>query len=120
MSTENNATVNINQNPVVSRMVSNVTTQLESSKGKAENTSAAFTEETKTASSTLLGFTFNSILSALTIFRDVGLGIFIAFFSMIKEVFNDNATLVIVAGVILTIIIGSILLAIWSTIRAGR
>lgn len=119
MSSYNEAEVNIADEPLVSKMVGNISGELNASEGKTKGQWDAFVSETGQAPSTTLGFVFSSILSALTIFRHMGTGILLAFFGLLKEVFNSPVVLVAV-GTIMAIIIGLIVLTVWSVVRAGR
>ena len=66
---------------------------------------------------TSLGFAFNSILGAAKTFMGSVIIMFQYIFIFAKEVFMINP---IITGTITAIIIGLLVLAFWSTIRAGR
>ena len=115
--TQNNADININQNPFLNRFVTNVSNELNSSADNAEAQRQAYATETSNPILTSLGFAFTSILNAGNTFISSVVNIFGALFFFIGSFFSINP---IVTGTILAIIIGTILLAVWSLIRAGR
>jgi len=118
LSAENNTNVSVSQNPLISQMVGNVSDTLDEANTNTESQRTAFGQETtENPQISTLGFIFSSILSALVLFGDMGIGIFYSIFQLGGELFGISY---IITGTIMALIVGLIVLAIWSVVRAGR
>lgn len=116
-SQQNDAPVNINQNPIVNRMFGNISVELNKSTANADAARQGLIEEEKNPIITTLGFVFNSILSAGNTFMAMGIGMFTYIFQFTQEILGVPA---IVIGTFMAILIGVLVLGIWSLVRAGR
>jgi len=116
-SKNNNANVSIDQNPILNKMFGNVSNELNHSNTDADNARKALQEEEKHPILTTLGFAFNSILSAGNTFMTVGVNMFGYMFTFAQDTFSLSP---IITGTLMAIIIGILILAIWSLIRSGR
>lgn len=116
-SSQNDAQVNINQNLAIERLIGNVSTELNQSSSRANETMQGLVEEEKSPIITTIGFAFTSILSALNVFGSMGINTLTYLFTFAQEFFLINP---IVTGTIMAILLGVLVLAIWSVIRAGR
>lgn len=117
LSSENNAQVNLNQNPVVNKMFGNISSELNKSSANADIARAGLIEEEKNPIITTLGFVFKSILAAGNTFMSMGISMITYIFTFVQETLNISP---IITGTLLAILIGLLVLAIWSVIRAGR
>lgn len=115
LSTQNNATVNINQNDFVSNVYVNVNTSLANSEEIANATKKDFEKEKGVAG--ILGFALESILNAAKTFISSTVNLFGYMFTFSQEIFKLEP---MIMGTILAIVIGLLVLAGWSLIRAGR
>ncbi len=115
--TDNNLQTNVNQNPYVNKIIKNVTYDLNKSQIETDAKRKALIDEESHPISTALGFAFTSVLSALNTFTDMGLNFIFYSFDFAGEIFNINP---IFFTAIMGILIGIIVLAIWSVVRAGR
>jgi hypothetical protein len=116
-STLNEAPVNINQNPTMNKMFGNISVELNQSSANADSAREGLIQEEKNPIISTLGFVFTSILAATNTFTSMGLNVFAAIFTFMGETFGVSP---IILGTITAIIIGIIVLGIWSLIRAGR
>lgn len=118
LSSENNAEVNLNQSPALSKMATNINNELETNaSNNANSANKGFTQETNDPTSVNLGFVFRSILSAGTSFISSGINMITYIFEFANETLQIPK---LITGTILAIITGLMILAIWSVVRAGR
>ena len=116
-SSENNADITILNQSSVNKMFGDIEKKLNDSNAETNATRKALEDETKNPVLTTLGFAFNSILNAGTIFMGSVIVMFSYIFIFAKEVFMINP---IVTGTITAIITGLLILGAWSLWRAGR
>jgi hypothetical protein len=114
---DNGAPINLNQNPLVNRMFGNVNVELNQSSSKANTANQALTQEESNSIITTLGFVFSSVLATGNTFMTMTINVFGFGLAFIGGAFSINP---IITGSIMAIIIGTLVLAIWSVIRAGR
>jgi len=115
---ENQARTNLNQNPIINKMVGNISNELNQSMTGTEAARSAIIEETgQQTILTSLGFYLKSIFYAVRVFFDIGINMVSYIFIFTQEIFGVPA---IVTGTLMAIVMGVILLAAWSVWRAGR
>lgn len=118
MQSENpGGSADLSSNPSVSKVFGNISKQLNTSSSEADTARKGLIEEEKNPVVTSLGFVFKSILAAGNTFMSMGINMFTYIFSFAAETLNIPP---IVTGTIMSIIIGILVLAIWSVVRAGR
>lgn len=116
-SNNNNTQISIDKNPSVNIMFGNISTELNQSSVNADAAREGLIQEEKNPILSTLGFVFTSILAAGNTFMGMGINVFAAAMTFIQETFSVNP---IILGTIMAIIIGILVLGIWSLVRAGR
>lgn len=116
-SAQNNANITILNQSSVNKMFGDISVKLNESSNEADAQRSNLVSETRNPVVTTLGFAFNSILSAGTTFMSSVIAMFQYIFIFAKETFMISP---IVIGVITAIVIGMLVLAFWSLVRAGR
>ncbi len=114
---ENEASVNLNQNPTLNKLYKNINTTLESSSKNVSDTKKALEQEYSNPVITTLGFVFTSILTAGKIFSNMGIDTISYVFIFAQETLSIPP---VITGTLMAILVGLLVLGIWSVIRSGK